>query len=177
MTDDEWQTEEELEAHYGANGPVVIARQFIESALHDEDLDTIWPITDQSLRRALVGAWADANDAHPLLEGFDREELVEALSVDEPDHELWEGFADTQLCECRGVWAHVELDKWGFASRPRPIDIDVELVLLIKGDGSPTVYFDDGPTLVETVPFVMRHTESGWRVAGLTDPTRERTPE
>ncbi len=51
---------------------------------------------------------------------------------------------------------------------PRPIGLDLELVLMIPTDGEVMQF--EGPTLVDNaLPFVMRLEIDGWRVAALGD--------
>lgn len=61
----------------GPEGPVQIARLWIEAIVEDQDPRKAWPFTHSRFRRELVAAWVKANSAHPDLVGRDQVDLEE----------------------------------------------------------------------------------------------------
>jgi hypothetical protein len=62
------------------------------------------------------------------------------------------------------AWSHVDLETWGWASRPRPIAPGYEVALFIPTAGAMRVVTE--PTLVRGLPLVMHHTDYGSLFAG-----------
>ena len=124
---------------------------------------------DEGLRRVSVRTWIDANLSHPALAGEDPEELCAALTVDDPTgHSLWGGYAIWQVTGYRKAWNHIKVEHCGFASDPRPISLDRELVVFVD-TGSPDPAIVAGPPEREVplpgIGFIMRRlAEGGWVV-------------
>jgi hypothetical protein len=118
----------------GPEGPVQIARLWIEAVVQDQDLRTAWPFTHPRFRRELVGAWVRANRRHADLLGRNHEDLERALAAPAPEDLLWPGFAQTTLGEFGVHWSYLDLDSWGWISDPRPHGPDRELVYLVDMD-------------------------------------------
>ncbi len=157
------QSPEELGAHYGPEGPVQAADDWVTAVLDADNLDGVWDRTTPALRRKMAESWVEANRTHPLIQLYKPDELIEALCGDSRDHPLWPAFEQTQIDEFHAGWSVIDSERWGYASRPRPIGLNRELVLLVKGRGREF----DGPTLVEGWGFVMEHSEQGWKVADI----------
>ena len=71
------------------------------------------------------------------------------------------------------TYSFVDLNSYGYASRPRPIGVDQELVLLVKGDpNTPRIF--DRPTLISGAQFAVELRADRWLVAGFSraDPRR-----
>jgi hypothetical protein len=164
--DDEWQSEEELEAHYGPSGPVAAAVDFL-ALIAERDLRAAWPKIDPNLRLCLTQAWLYANRSHPVVANYDGEQVAGALADLSFDHELWLPFEETQLRELREWMGDFHPSTWGAASRPRPIGADTELVKFFPTGGE--VLLIETPTLLENgLALLMRRTPDGWLFAATS---------
>lgn len=159
---------DEVAAQFEPGGPIDAANQWVEAVLRQHDLAAGWPLMDESLRRNLVRAWLDANLSHPALVGEDPDQLCDALGMDDPTgHRLWAGFAVIQVGELLAAWNHVNLDHCSYASRPRLISPDLELIMLMD-TGSPDPVIILEPTALPAIGFFMRHRpEGGWVIQGF----------
>lgn len=161
------QSPEEIESQYRPEGPVIAAQDFLTLLVEQEDLRAAWPLVDPALRLALVQSWLWANRYHPYAMGCDRDEVAEALSQEDPDHELWDDFEEIQLDVFleNPVWASYASETFGAASRPRPVGPDMEIVLFMDTGGEAIVI--EKPTFVEGIQLLMRYDASRWRVRGF----------
>ncbi|WP_392668616.1 hypothetical protein [Streptomyces sp. LN785] len=148
---------------YAAQAPIMQnAWAFAKAFWIDHDMDETWLCTDPLMRRCWVQTWL-----YPLLDqlradGYDPEEVVEALLQDEPRHELWPIFARTQL---KGADLPVDTETWGLKVNPEPIALDVELLHLLPKPASGAIQAGER---YATQPLLMRYEEGeGWRVLNL----------
>jgi hypothetical protein len=84
MDEFEEQTPEELEAHYGPEGPVEAARTWFSLVVRDRDLRAAWPKTDPNLRLVMTQGWCWANRSHPLLKTLEGAGLARELAREPP---------------------------------------------------------------------------------------------
>ena len=105
-------------------------------------------MTHGDLRRRMAQAWVESNANHLALVGRDKAQLVEALATASPDDPLWPAFEATMLDEFAAVWAHVDLDSWGWATAPRVVSPSRELVYLVK-TSDPHMVLTDGRYVVD----------------------------
>ena len=167
IMDCEPQTPEELDAHFGPEGPVAVAQRFFEALYRAQSLRAAYEFMTPELRRDRTDAWVELNAAHPELAVLDCEALAERLAEPEPDDPLWPGFETSSLQDFVAAYSFVDLDSYGYASRPRPIGVDQELVLLVRGNrNTPKVF--DRPTLISGAQFVLEHRGGRWLVAGFS---------
>jgi hypothetical protein len=82
-------------------------------------------------------------------------------------HPLWGAFAEIELRQLLAV-PGMTIANLGAASRPRPIDVDLELVILVRTGGQPLM-FETEILLTDALPYLMRSTEAGWVVAAYGD--------
>lgn len=159
-------TAEELDSHYGSTGPVEAARQWLTLVLAEADYEGAWTLTDPVLRLARAQAWIYNNHRHEDVASEDRDGLAVALAQSPSTHPLWISFAQTELQQMNRAWAAYSLDRLGAWSRPRPMDLDHEVVIFSPSDVSNLV---TEPTLAQGIALVMHFTEGGWLVAALGD--------
>jgi hypothetical protein len=164
MSDDLEQTPEELQAHFGPAGPIQAATQFLESMLQQRDYAAAWRLMDPDFRRRRAEQWVEANAQHSMIVGRDLDQLVEELTMIESTSDLWPTFAGIELSTFVSAWSNVDLETWGWASRPRPIAPGYEVALFIPTEGTVRVVTES--TLVHGLPLVMHYTECGWLFAG-----------
>lgn len=167
IMNDEPQTSEELDVHFGPDGPVAVAQRFFEALYRDRNLRAAYKVMTPELRRDRTDAWVELNSAHPELAMLDREALAERLAEPEPNDPLWPAFEASSLQDFVAAYSSIDLDAYGYASRPRPIGVDQELVLLVKGDPNTPRTFDR-PTLISGAQFVVEHRDGRWLVAGFS---------
>jgi hypothetical protein len=55
-TDEDFQSEGELDAHYGLAGPVAVAQEWMRLVLEESDLLSAWRLTDPDFRLAMTQA-------------------------------------------------------------------------------------------------------------------------
>jgi hypothetical protein len=165
MTGD-FQTPEELGALCGPGSAFEAARAWLTAVIVDEDLAAAWTLTDPALRFCLAQAWLWEHRDEPTLAHASLELVAQALQRGGAGL-WWESFAADQVAACRESWGIVSLDSWGFLSRPRPIAPDLELLLL--ANHAETGILITEPTMVSVLPFLMRHTASGWLVASFAE--------
>jgi hypothetical protein len=166
IMNDEPQTPEELDAHFGPGGPVAVAQRFFEALYRAQSLRAAYKVMTPELRRDRTDAWVELNAAHPDLAKLDREALAERLSEPEPDDPLWPAFEASSLQDFAAGYSFIDPNSYGYASRPRPIGVDQELVLLVKDRNAPRVF--DRPTLISGAQFVLEHRDGCWLVAGFS---------
>lgn len=150
-----------------ADGPIAAARAW-HHALVERDVDAAWCLTDEQLKRDLVGCWL----AHVGADPRDTEALTEHLLTDSPDADVWREFSDALLATFHSIRAvqGAELRRWGWATDPRPVSLDYELALMVDLDGA----------AIHSHVFLCRHDPAaGWLVSeapntlpGVTLPTR-----
>jgi hypothetical protein len=163
--DDDFQTEEELAAHFGPEGPVLPVAEWLRCLLERDDLEAAWPLTTHNFRLVMAQAFLWANRAHPGVAGHDLDDAASELAGLSFDHDLWSSFEHTQLVEFHGAFDQFFSAHYGVASRPRPVAIGYEIVKFVKTeDDQPLVVTE--PTFVEAHVFLMQSTGEGWLVAG-----------
>lgn len=168
MTDEgHEQSPEELQAHFGPAGPVQAATAWLEAVLRDRDYRAAWRLSDPLFRQWRAQEWVDANAHHPDLAGRDVQQLVDDLAELDSTSDVWEEFATIEVQQYRSSWQHVNLDTWGWASRPRPFSPDREIVLFIPASGVATQVTH--AALVHGLPLVMLHTAEGWLLSGQSE--------
>ena len=162
--DDDFQSAEELAAHYGPEGPVVAASSWLREVLKD-NLIAAWTKTDPNLRLVLAQAFLWANRHHPAVLGYDLDEAAESLAGLTFDHDLWPEFETTQLREFHAAFDDFFSGPYGVASRPRPVGTGMEIVKFVQTPSDqPTVVTE--PTAVVGHTFLLRATSGGWLMAG-----------
>lgn len=168
MDADPPQSDYELAAHFGPDGPVMPARDFLEAITLEGNYLKAWQLCDDNYRLCRAQAWVYNNREHPLFEGVDLGSLVDDLAAMQPTSAWWDSFADIELAGFREAWSQHDATTIGAASRPRPIGLDLELVVFIDTGGEVTVF--DGDTLVaDALTYTMRREPAGWRVAAVGD--------
>lgn len=146
---------------------MVVAQLFFEALYRDQSLRTAYRFMTPELRRDRTDAWVEVNASHPELATLDREALAARLAEAEPDDPLWSAFEASSLQDFATAYAAIDLDSHGYASRPRPIGVAQELVLLVRQDGNTPRVFDQ-PTLISGAQFVLEHRSGRWLVAGFS---------
>jgi hypothetical protein len=147
----------EIAAHYANEGPVAAAARWLRLVLRD-DRDEAWPLTDSALRMRFADAWVTANATPPLVRRYDAVDLVSALSVPVPDHDMWPAFATTQLREFSDTWSGIDWERRGWASRPRLVSPGVEIAVLVDAGGATVIEHD---TIPPALGFVMCYEPDG----------------
>lgn len=166
---DEGQSVEEIEAHFGPDGPVAASTKWI-TLVQSGDLQSAWSLTDPHLRLIRAQAWLWANRDHPMIAPYDRDDAATRLSGLAFDHPLWEAFEETQIGEFHEAWPDFDLESWGVASRPRPVPPDLEVVVYMRTGGEVQVIAE--PSVLPARSFLLRSTPDGWLMFGFnsTDP-------
>lgn len=149
IMNDEPQTPEELDAHFGPDGPVAVAQRFFKALNRDRSLRAAYKVMTPELRLDRTHAWVELNAGHPELAKLDREVLAMSLADPEPDDPLWPAFEASSLRDFAAAYSFIDQYSYGYASRLRPIGVDQELVLLVKGGRNAPMDFDR-PSLIPT---------------------------
>jgi hypothetical protein len=171
--DADFQSEEEIAAHYGPEGPVMAAAEWLRCVLERNDLAEAWPLTDPNLRLVLTQEFLWANREHEALAGYDLTDTATSLASCDFEHELWPAFQESQVREFHEAWDEFFSGYYAVASRPRPVGVDYELVKYVETESDEPMWVTE-PTLVVAQVYLMRATEGGWLMAGFgvdTPPT------
>lgn len=70
------------------------------------------------------------------------------------------------LVELRAAWSSQDEESWGWATAPRPVGLNREVVLYVRS-GQPVGTDEAGDRLVESSPFHVELVEGVWRLIGL----------
>lgn len=150
---------------HGAQAVVVDAAwRFLRPFYGAGDLFQAWPSVDPVLRLCWAQWWLTANQQALEAEGFVLAEVAQALSGDQPDHQLWTHFQRVLVRDIQAA-SPIDLDEAGIGSTPRVMGIDVEL-LYLHGRVPPDGVWPAGAS-AEVVPVVMHFSEGRWRVLNL----------
>lgn len=162
--ENDFQSEEELQAQLGPGGPADFVVTFIAVIQAGAPLPAVMAMMTPELRREVAAAWVNAN-ARP--ESVEETEPIAALSSCDTTHPLWPSFAAEAL-ESMRKWAdELDLDRYGVASRPRPVPPDYELILLVDTGGQVAIATE--PTPVIAHKFLVRSRNGEWQVASFSD--------
>jgi hypothetical protein len=128
--------------------------------------------TNLRLCRAQAWLWNNRNDAY--VSALDIEVEAERMAAVPSTGSLWSSFATTELGQLHQTWPHrfqaLNEGRLGAGSATRVLGPDLEVVVLVEGDGQPEVF--DKPTMVDAMVFTVRITDDGWKLA-YTDFIRE----
>ena len=108
----------------GPAGPVAAAG-YLHAALVDERFR--FDLLDDTHRVVRLQAWPWNNRTHPLIAGRDLDQLATRLTVASDDDRLFAAFAPIELDQVRAAFDGIPYEHFGWASRPLPIGIDLEL--------------------------------------------------
>jgi hypothetical protein len=160
----DFQTPEELQSHYGEEGPVAAALEWMRLVVEEGDLRAAWPLTDPPFRWRQAMRWVGANVQHPALAGRDLKALVDELASESPDDDLFDAFSDNYIDAMREATANypARVSDWSAASKPRLIAPDYEKVLLAPT--SHDAVLED--TQIEAKEMVMHFLDGRWLYAG-----------
>lgn len=157
---------DELDAHFGPDGPVAAARCWLELVLARRDLEEAWSLTDPTFRRRLAEAWTDAADAMAP-PGADRMQVVEELAREPVAPTApWRAFADDQLRAFARLCRFVDLTGSGWASRPSAESPGYELIVL--ADHGEDLVLEEPASLPAFGMLMHHHPARGWLVADLS---------
>jgi hypothetical protein len=141
---------------------------FLRRAVEEGDLRSSWSLVDPVLRRCLVQQWLLDNASDVAAGGFDREEVLEALVLDDPEHPLWAHFERVHV---RGLHRVVPgPDVWGIGSQTRLVAPDVEVLYVHDMTGLPDGVWHPG-AVSHVWPLLMRWDGSRWLVLNLGSET------
>ncbi len=155
----------DLQAHMGPGSAVAAAQDWLR-LVKRRRMAEVWQRIDRDLRLTLAQSWIIANEDHPGLKGYDKDELAATLARSRPPrHPLLKPFFATQLSEFSSAYATYGVDTWGAAERPRRFKLDLELVILMKSDGELFVWEPGMERLA--FPLLMRRQLGDWYVASL----------
>lgn len=132
---------------------------FTQAIWGDQNITGAWPLVDPLLRRCWAQAWLKDQREHTQAVGFDPDEVVEAFTVDEPDHPLWCVFEELQL-DVLLKWRQ-GVHEWGMTARHIVVGLDIELLYALPRSTAALVVPEGSPY----VPLLMRYDQdAGWRV-------------
>jgi hypothetical protein len=164
----DWQSADEIEAHFADGGPLMAARRWLTAVLTVRDLDAAWIGVDPELRLVLAQRWLWTSRNELDLSLDELEEMAPQLAADDPTNELWPAFSETVLDDLGSSWPWLDLDSLGAAGRPRMVAIGYELVLLAPSDADGSLVKLSAPSaLDETLELLMHHVDGQWLVAGI----------
>lgn len=154
-----------MNAHYGPEGPVLAARKWLDF-IHDSKIRRAWQRIHRDTRLILAQAWIIANEAHPNLQGADKEDLAAKLAHAKPTHHLSRAFLATQLNEFQRAFQAYDRETWGAAEKPRRFGIALELVIFMMTGGG-EVLWQPG-TEAPAIQLLMQREATTWYVRGFS---------
>lgn len=154
-----------MNAHYGAEGPVHAAREWLEF-IRDGEIRLAWERVYRDTRLALAQAWVIANESHPNLRGLERDELAGKLSQAKPTHHLSRAFLATQLDECQRAFQAYDEETWGAAEKPRRFGLDLQLVIFMMTGGGVLIW--EPGSQAPAILLVMKRDAGSWYVASFS---------
>ncbi|MFE9398744.1 toll/interleukin-1 receptor domain-containing protein [Streptomyces flavidovirens] len=154
----------EFNAHYGERGPVVAATKWLTSVQRGKKR-TVWKMLTRELRLSLAQDWILANEGHPTLAPYDRDELAKSLSARTPTHPLAKHLLNSKIEVLQRHYRDWNVNDWGGASNPRRIGLDYEIVVMAPTDGEVLITNDD--EILPVFPILMRKVGLDWMIANF----------
>lgn len=154
----------EFVAHFGEGGPVAAATNWLVSLKRGKKR-AVWSALTRELRITLAQDWIIANDGHPNLEPYDRDELAEALAARNPRHPLGKHCLRSKLEVLQDHYERWDIEGWGAAGNPRRIGLDYELVVMAPADEG--ILVARNGELLPVYPILMRKIGPDWNVANF----------
>lgn len=155
---------DEFEAHFGDSGPVTAATKWLTSVKNGKKRD-VWKNLTRELRLTLAQDWIIANEGHPDLDKYDRDELSEELAVRNPKHSLGKHLLRSKLQVLQNHYRRWNIDSWGAASNPRRVGLEYEFVVMTQADDGILVTGENELLPVYTI--LMRKVGPDWMVANF----------
>jgi hypothetical protein len=158
------------------DSPHFAATVFVHAILIDGNMAAAWTMMDESLRRTFAWDWIEANAEHPAIVNMSAVRgtsspftIAADLATDGPRHALFERFAPLAIDWFRERWSAVDLNRWGWATDPRPAALDLETLLLVDPDKAIQVQGGpmDGGYACPAVELLVRHDGDVWLIAGI----------
>lgn len=166
---DDQQTPEEAEAQAGDGSVGQFVMLWVSAILDSGAWALAMATSTPELRLARAQAWVMNAQRTGQADGFDRDALAASLAAVDESHALWSDYAAAEVQGFREVWGDVG-NHLAVGSRPRPLDPDHELVLVVdyrtvpndeQAHGDHVAKVVDSPTEIAAFPFVVRHYEGG----------------
>ncbi|WP_318218482.1 toll/interleukin-1 receptor domain-containing protein [Streptomyces sp. SCL15-6] len=155
----------ELQAHFGEGGPVTAATNWLTSLKRGKKRE-VWKALTRELRLTLAQDWILANEDHPNLALYDRDELAKGLAAKNPTHPLGKHCLRGKLEVLQDHYRRWDVRSWGAAGNPRRIGLDYELIVMAPADEGILI---TGPgELLPIYPILMRKVGPDWMVANFT---------
>lgn len=125
---------------------------------------TALTFVDPVLKLCLAQNWLHPMQDQARSEGFDPDEVVEALANLDDSHPLWSPFERTQM-KGFDAWPNLSSNDWAVGANDRPVTADMEELWLydrrgktgslIRGDGDPYI------------PFLLKYGTDGWKLLNI----------
>lgn len=148
------------------DSPQAAAVAWVEAVMDRGDLRAAWAMTDPTLRLVLAQEWVWSNRHTPLL-GYrtDWRDVAEGLASSPSEHPLWERFAADRIREWHTVWKGFGARTWMALDRAEVVGVDLEIVSFVEPGAAST--HGRGGRMAFARRLLLRHTGTGWLVAGL----------
>lgn len=143
-----------------------VAWQFLETAVRDGDLHSVWHLVDEPLRAQLAQQWVTDNSASIMATGYDKTAVATALTVEAPTHPLWVHFERVHVRGLRQVLP--DSSAWGIGANTRVVGPDLEALYVhdttqLPPDG----IWRPGEASGYVYPLVFRRAEDRWLLTRL----------
>lgn len=158
---DQEQTPEELAVHYGPDGPVAAASNWLDAVLHVGDYALAWSLMAESLRLARAQAWLWNNRELFERAAEDLDEQSRMLAAVPSEHPYWDEFAEIELGTFAEAYPSDQYANVGISSKPRPLAPGLELVLFIPMSAAQAL---EGATPLDGGGVIVGGTEGGMPV-------------
>jgi hypothetical protein len=150
--------------------PQAAAVAWVEAVMDRGDLSQAWPLTDPTLRLVLAQDWVWNHRHDPAIgHGRDWDTIARGLAQYPPQHQLWDRFAGEVVGLWQRIWKGFSASRWRVWEQPEVLGLDLEMVTFVEPNpASEAGDLGSQPGRGSLARrFAMRHTDDGWRVAGV----------
>jgi len=150
----------------GCDEAVLTAGVFVRALVIEPGFFAAWHLVDTELRRITTGVFLDAIAAKEGLSSDEAQRTADELTELGTERDLRPRFAHSALLSWQAIF-NVDFERWGFVSHSRPISLDLVAVYLAEVGQDVVSHRADCEGNVQAIPILMRHTDDGYRVAGV----------
>lgn len=140
------------------------AWRFIRPFYGRGDLLAAWKYVHPTLRLCWAQWWLTANSGPLEQDGFDLQEVAQALTEPEPDHPLWANFQRVLARDLTTSFP-ININTAGIGTGARPLGVELEALYVHSAVPADGIWEDGAEAYV--LPLVMRLEGNEWQLLNL----------